>query len=407
MTTPDHRTRTPGRPVHRRHGHAVLTTVLAALFLGSLGNAPVSHASGTPVPPAAAECPPRLASTARCWTGQDDNGAHWTMAVPADRNGALVVHAHGGPGLGDTSDPERSTGDLERFAVMVEEGYAWAGSAYRRGGYGTRMAATDTENVRRLFTEHFGRPGRTYLHGQSWGGNAAAKTAETYGTRPGAYDGVLLANGVLLTNGVLGGGSRGYDHRVDLRVVYQYYCRNHPRPTEHQYPLWKGLRAGSPLTPAGLRARLDECTGLTSDPADRTAPQQRNLDDILAVTRIPERSLEAHLRFATFTFRDLVTSRLDGRNPFGNQGVRYTGSHDDKALNAGVDRFAPDPTARRDHSWDSDLTGKVSLPVLALHAIDDPPAFVEHGAAYRAPSTAPAAPGTWSRRSRRRASTAA
>lgn len=240
MITPDHRTRTPGRPVHRRHGHAVLTAVLAALFLGSLGNAPVSHASGTPAPPAAAECPPRLASTARCWTGQDDNGAHWTMAVPADRNGSLVVHAHGGPGLGDTSDPERSTGDLERFAVMVEEGYAWAGSAYRRGGYGTRMAAADTENVRRLFTEHFGRPGRTYLHGQSWGGNAAAKTAETYGTRPGAYDGVLLANGVL------GSGSRGYDHRVDLRVVYQCYCRNHPRPTEHQYPLWKGLRAGSP-----------------------------------------------------------------------------------------------------------------------------------------------------------------
>ncbi|KPC86395.1 membrane protein, partial [Streptomyces sp. NRRL WC-3753] len=121
----------------------------------------------------------------------------------------------------------------------------------------------------------------------------------------------------------------------------QYYCRNHPRPTEPQYPLWKGLRAGSTLTSAGLRARLDECTGLTSAPADRTALQQRNLDDILAVTRIPERSLEAHLRFATFTFRDLVTSRLDGRNPFGNQGVRYTGSHDDKALNAGVERFAP------------------------------------------------------------------
>ncbi|MFE7499620.1 hypothetical protein ACFU6O_10995 [Streptomyces albidoflavus] len=378
MTTPDHRTRTPGRSARRRYGHAVLTAGLAALFLGSLGNAPVSHASGTPAPPTAAECPPRLASTARCWTGQDDNGAHWTMAVPADWNGSLVVHAHGGPDLGDTSDPERSTGDLERFAVMVEEGYAWAGSAYRRGGYGTRMAAADTENVRRLFTEHFGRPGRTYLHGQSWGGNVAAKTAETYGTKPGAYDGVLL------TNGVLGGGSRGYDHRVDLRVVYQYYCRNHPRPTEPQYPLWKGLRAGSTLTSAGLRARLDECTGLTSAPADRTALQQRNLDDILAVTRIPERSLEAHLRFATFTFRDLVTSRLDGRNPFGNQGVRYTGSHDDKALNAGVERFAPDPTARRDLSWDSDLTGKVNLPVLTLHAIDDPTAFVEHESAYRA-----------------------
>ncbi|MFD6234071.1 hypothetical protein ACFWC2_01795 [Streptomyces diastaticus] len=377
MTTPDLRRRTPW-PALRRPGQAVLSAVLAALFLGTLGNAPAGHARSAPPRPTAADCPLRLTGTARCYTGQDANGAHWTMAVPVRWNGSLVVHAHGGPDLGDTSDPARSADDLERWAVMVDEGYAWAGSAYRRGGFGTRMAAADTENVRRLFTDHFGRPGRTYLHGQSWGGDVAAKTAETYGGRPGAYDGVLL------TNGVLGGGSRGYDHRVDLRVVYQYYCRNHPRPTEPQYPLWQGVRAGSTLTPAGLGARLEECTGHTLDPAERTAAQQRSLDDILAVTRVPERTLEAHLRFATFTFRDIVTDRLGGRNPFGNRGVRYTGSHDDAALNAGVERFAPDPTARRDLSYDSDLTGKVSLPVLTLHAIDDPTAFVEHEAAYRA-----------------------
>ncbi|MYS72026.1 hypothetical protein GTY88_16590, partial [Streptomyces sp. SID5926] len=95
-------------------------------------------------------------------------------------------------------------------------------------------------------------------------------------------------------------------------------------------------------------------------------------------------TLESHLRFATFTFRDIVTNRLGGRNPWSNRGVRYSGSHDDKALNAGVERFSADPTARRDLSWDSDLTGRVSLPVLTLHAIDDPTAFVEHEAAYRA-----------------------
>jgi hypothetical protein len=231
------------------------------------------------------------------------------MAVPTRWNGSLVVHAHGGPDLGDTPDLSRSTEDLERWAVMVDQGYAWAGSAYRRGGYGARMAAADTENVRRLFAERFGRPQRTYLHGQSWGGNVAAKAAETYGGRHGAYDGVLL------TNGVLGGGSRGYDHRVDLRVVYQYYCRNHPRPTEPQYALWQGLRPDSTMTTAGLRARLQECTGFASAPADRTASQQRNLDDILAVTRVPERTLESHLRFATFTFRDIVAKRRTAATP--------------------------------------------------------------------------------------------
>ena len=116
-------------------------------------------------------------------------------------------------------------------------------------------------------------------------------------------------------------------------MVYQYYCGNHPRPTEPQYPLWMGLREDSTMTSAGLRSRLQECTGYQSAPADRTALQQRNLDDILAVTKVPERTLESHLRFATFTFRDIVHHRLDGRNPFSNRGVRYSGSHDDKALN--------------------------------------------------------------------------
>lgn len=351
-----------------------LAACLAVLAVGSL-TAAAPAAEGAAAGPAPAACPAQVAAKATCYTGQDENGAHYALAVPTDWNGSLVVHAHGGPDLGAGSDPARSLDDLGRWSVMVDEGYAWAGSSYRRGGYGTRMAAADTESVRRVFVGAFGEPELTYVHGQSWGANVAAKVAETY---RGRYDGALL------TNGVLAGGSRGYDYRVDLRVVYQYYCGNHPRPSEPQYPLWQGLRADSTMTSAGLRARLQECTGLASAPQDRTAAQQRNLDDILAVTGIPERTLESHLRFATFTFRDIVHERLGGRNPFSNQGVRYSGSHDDRALNAGVERFAADPTAVRDLSYDSDLTGEVRIPVLTLHAIDDPTAFVEQEAAYRA-----------------------
>ncbi|MFG2965072.1 hypothetical protein ACGFZS_17515 [Streptomyces sp. NPDC048288] len=371
------RSRTPvrARRTGRRRRTGLLASVAAALATAFVGAPPAQ--AGTP-PPTTVSCPAPLDGRATCYTGRDAHGAAYAIAVPAHWNGSLVVHAHGGPDLGTGSDPARSADDLARWSVMVKEGYAWAGSSYRRGGYGTRMAAEDTENVRRLFVEHFGKPKRTYVHGQSWGGDVAAKVVEVYGGRGGPYDGALL------TSGVLGGGSRGYDYRVDLRVVYQYYCRNLPRPTEPPYPLWQGLRADSTLTTAGLRARLQECTGHASAPQERTALQQRNLDDILAVTGVPERTLESHLRFAVFTFRDIVHDRLGGRNPFSNKGVRYSGSHDDQALNAGVERFAADPTAVRDLSYDSDLTGRVSIPVLTLHAIDDPTAFVEHEAAYRA-----------------------
>jgi len=358
------------RPSLRTALPRAAATVLAVLLAAPLAVAPATAASSpTPVP-----CPATLAEIATCYTGQDDNGAYYAMAVPHDWDGDVVVHAHGGPDLGGSSDPARSVEDLERWSVMVEQGYAWAGSAYRRGGYGVRMAVADTESVRQVFESEFGEPRLTLAHGQSWGGNVAARLVELHGD---AYDGALL------TNGVLAGGSRGYDYRVDLRAVYQYYCRNHPRPSEPQYPVWMGLRRDSTMTSAGLRSRLQDCTGYQLAPEDRTTVQQRNLDDILAVTGIPERTLASHLNFATFTFRDIVHERLGGRNPFGNQTVRYSGSHDDRALNAGVERFSPARAAFRDLSWDSDLTGEVDLPVVTMHAIEDPTAFVEHESAYR------------------------
>jgi hypothetical protein len=57
--------------------------------------------------------------------------------------------------------------------------------------------------------------------------------------------------------------------------------------------------------------------------------------------------------------------------------VVYTGSDDDKALNKGVPRFKADPVGVRRLAEDSDLTGKLLVPTLTMHAIDDPTAFVE------------------------------
>ncbi|MET0135646.1 MAG: hypothetical protein ABW215_18865 [Kibdelosporangium sp.] len=359
---------TPSATVRDEEDAMYAATLIGALLVG------LTPAPATAAPPTV-PCPLDLPAQTKCYGGQDSNGAFYSVAIPQNWNGTLVLHAHGGPDLGAPTR-DRSVEDLTRWAVMVREGYAWVGSSYRRGGYGTQMAVQDTENIRQLFTRTFGKPRTTILHGQSWGGNVAAKAAETY-----KYDGVLL------TNGVLAGGSRGYDYRVDLRVVYQYYCGNHPRPSEPRYPLWMGLRPDSTMTSTGLRARLQECTGVESTPDQRTASQQRNLSDILAVTGLPERTLSSHLNFATFTFRDIVHNRLGGRNPFGNTGVWYSGSHDDLALNRGVERFRADATAARDLSYDSDVTGKVPVPVLTMHAINDPTAFVEHESAYRASVT--------------------
>jgi len=336
-----------------------LLAVTAALLCG--------NAQAQPQPAAEATCPTGLPAATRCLTGRDDAGAYYWIAVPHDWKGVLVLHAHGGPELGEPH-AERSAQDLKRWAVMVKAGYAWAGSTFRQGGVEVRAAGEDIERLRGIFSAVVGKPRLTILHGQSWGASVAARAAEAY---PASFDGVLL------TSGVLGGGSKSYDFRLDLRVVYQALCNNHPLPSEPAYPLWQGLPPGATLTHAELARRVDACTGLRLKPDERTAEQQRTLDTILKVVRIPERSLLGHLNWATWHFRDIAFKRLDGGNAFGNVNARYVGSGDDAALNAAVARYRADPAAVARFAHDTDPTGRIKPPVLATHAIDDPVAFVE------------------------------
>ena len=309
-------------------------------------------------------CPPRVGPGVVCSTMRDAQGAWVLFARPAKPNGVLIVHAHGGPRLSAPAadDPDE---DLDRFAALVRAGYAWVGSSYRRGGFGVRMV----DRSRALFWQFYGRPRLTLLHGQSWGGNIAAKLAET-----GVLDdeGAKLYDGVLITNGILAGAPQAYQFRADLRVIYQYYCRNHPAPGEPSYPLWRGLPADAPrMTRAELRQRVEACTGVDRAPAERSPAQRSALANILAVTGIAERQLVQHLAYATFTFRDIVM-RLGGRNPFDNSATRYTGSTDDAALNAGVERFRADPEAVAALAFDTALSGRIVLPMLSLHAKGDP-----------------------------------
>lgn len=351
-------------------------TLVAAAWAGA---ASADAPSSLVIAPTAAVCPKVLPSDARCLTGRSATGAWYWLAVPADWKGALVVHAHGGP---RTQAPEREdpVEDLERFAVVVKEGFAWAGSTYRRGGYGVRMAAEDTDQLRQIVWDYLGRPKQTLLHGQSWGGNVATKAAELYALDS---DGRANYDGVVLTNGVITGGTKAYVFRADLRAVYQFYCHNHPRPNETAYPLWQGLPADATMKRADIAARVQECTGVGLPGAQRSAEQQRNLRNILGVIGIREDQLVPHLAWATNLFQDMVWRRLDGRNPFDNATRVYAGSDDDAALNAGVERFSADPQAVAKLAYDSDLSGLIVAPTLSLHAKNDPTAFVWHEAVYR------------------------
>jgi pimeloyl-ACP methyl ester carboxylesterase len=347
-------------------GH-LLRLAAATMLFGLTAISARAEAAAAPAP-----CPAGTPTPTRCLTGTDNAGAHYWIAVPQPWSGVLVLHAHGGPELG-VPRAERSADDLQRWAVMVKAGHAWAGSTYRQGGVTVRAAAEDTERLRGLFTDLVAKPRVTLLHGQSWGASVAAIAAEMY---PSSYDAVLL------TSGVLGGGTRSYEFRLDLRVVYQALCNNHPAADEPAYPLWQGLPPGSKLTRAELARRVNDCTGLQLAPEKRSPAQQQRLSALLNVVRIPERSLLGHLNWATWHFQDIVFARLNGANPFGNIGARYIGSSDDDALNAKAARYPADPAAVARFAADADPTGRLHVPTLTAHAIDDPVAFVELESAF-------------------------
>jgi hypothetical protein len=323
-------------------------------------------------------CPDAIAGIATCYAVKHETGAYITAAVPKTWNGNLVVFAHGGPSL----LPPTATGsktDLARFAYAVQRGFAWVASSYRREGYGVAMAAADSDNARKLFIARIGKPQRTILHGASYGGLVGAKLIETYAKNP---DGSSNFDGAFLNSGAVTGATLNYQHRVDLRAVYQYYCKNMPRPDEAQYPLWNGVAPDSQMTLKDLDTVVDECTGVGHPAAARSDGQKQHLANILGVMGYPENLLVRHMQAGTLLFRDMVKNTTGGRNPFSNVSVRYKGSSDDVALNREIVRFEADPAASAALRADGDPTGVLPVPVVSIHSINDPQVVVEAQSTY-------------------------
>ena len=329
--------------------------------------------------PATTACPADLADLATCYTAKHESGASLLAAMPKNWNGNLVVFAHGGPYLVPPT-AITSQGDLSKYSFAVKLGYGWVASSYRREGYGVRMAAEDTEDARAFFAERIAKPRRTILHGASWGGLVGSKLIDLYAKNT---DGGLNFDGAFFNSGFVAGAPVGYEFRADLRAVYQYYCKNLPRPDEAQYPLWQGLPADLKMTLKDLEARVDECTGVSKVASARTEQQKENLANIVGVMRFSDRLLVRHMQAATFLLREIAERTTSNGSAFSNMGVRYRGSSNDEELNKGVARFAADSAALAALKADGEASGVLPIPVLSIHSINDPQVAVEVQSAYR------------------------
>ena len=296
-----------------------------------------------------------IAPTAGCTDGVLEHGALYRICFPATWNSDLVLYAHGYvPANQEIALPQDVIGGQSISGTLTGLGYAFATTSYRANGLVAPEATEDLveleATVRRLYRPD---PVRSVIVGFSEGGLVATLGAERY---PELFDGALAGCGPI------GDFQAQLNYIGDFRVVFDY--------------LFPGVIPGDAVdVPETVRSRWDDiyvpaiviAFAANFDAAQELisitgAPVSGN--DLQSVT---ETSV-AILWYDVFGIAD-ARVRLGGQ-PFDNSTRVYTGSADDAALNAGVQRYSADPAASAALAR-FQTSGNLQVPLTTLHTTGD------------------------------------
>jgi pimeloyl-ACP methyl ester carboxylesterase len=317
-------------------------------------------------------CAP-LAGVARCMEGFDETGGRYVFVVPNGWKGDLVVYSKpsGAAVSGDTARPQ-----LFPFRdEVVRDGFAFAYRDVPEEGYEYKTDARQTHRLRDRFARAVGKPVAVYLVGESRGGVISIDLAESY---PEEYAGALAQDAPAL------GFAASTRWRVDVRVLFDYF--------------FTPERVAAAGIPPILQTPLDS-NGATYAPAlyglVRASDAGPRLAQIAAVLRFPE--LPASVRVGSYAGTDVCVSgqavleewvvrpilflmnqdrgllaEKKVKSPYDNTAAVYTGSQDDAALNAGVQRLTGNPSAMNHLAMYYTPSGELRIPVLLLNDRFDP-----------------------------------
>ena len=286
-------------------------------------------------------------------------GGQYLIEVPASWNGGLVLFAHGYDG-GTFVSPLTS--------YLPDRGYALAASSYRTEDYRPDLFMDDMRALLELFIREVRRPRWTVIHGQSMGGHVAIASLELY---PGLYQGALIECGVMEGIG-----------NVDLYLAAQAAAEYLGGVNLFEAPDRETLiarvnsqwlpRMGVPPAYTERGRRFDSVLKYLMGgdlPLRLQGLLPRHYFRYVAGTRAPE-------------FREVLrhASTLQ---------VRYRidpglGVAEDE-LNAKVRRIAPAEAARSRSANPAfaELTGRITVPVLAIHETGDARVPWSNQQAYR------------------------
>lgn len=299
--------------------------------------------------------------------GATPGGAFYTIAVPDQWNGGLVVYNHGfslTPGA-----PGPDLGPLQ--AIQLVEGYAVAASSYQQIGWAVFKTNQDLEQLVDVFRQRVGQPREILLFGVSLGGIVTARAIEQ--ANLGNVTGALTICGAMA-------GSRNWDLGLDGRLVYDALCSDVPGAAIPGGA--NGLAPGSGLDITDVVLAMNVCFGHDLPPSARTGAQQARLNRFLKVSQIPQSFINTSLGFFTvFAMADLVfdPAKLGGGIGTGNANVDYG----DSVINAKILRVTPTAGRRNRLRRNYTPTGKVgNTKIVSIHTDKDGLVIVENESEY-------------------------
>jgi dienelactone hydrolase len=350
---------------------------------------------------ARAQCPPGIGCTEYLGTGR--GGSYFRILVPDAWDGDLFVVNHGleldpltiaphnacrgatsracstdadcagvGPGVCN------KIGFLGVDQIVLPKGKAVAASTFRETSWAVFHSRFDLKQVIKFLGKHGpGRPKRIIMTGISGGGAVTV-------------DAILRMKAGKMIHGAIpmcpasAGGLPVVDSATDVRLVYDYLCKDVPGATFSSLP-----DVGNPeLSEIEFGLRMNTCIGWlapSGDPGEAAAQLARK-NAMYAMTKIPgpDFNLVHVMGFSVLAMGQFVEdpARLAGRRPGWNDTVDYTPTSGAE-VNAAIPRFGPGP-GRKKMAQNSDVdftrgtARRVNYPILTLAGRTDhicPPGF--------------------------------
>ena len=316
-------------------------------------------------------------------------GANYTIAVPSNWNGTLVLYSHGYVFANQPLlNPAPDAGDALTGQALLQQGYALAGSSYSQNGWALQQAFHDQVALLDFFTATCGNPTRTIAWGHSLGGIITAGLVQLYPDR---------FAGALPMCGVLAGGVGTWNQALDGAFAFNVLLAGNALSIVHiTDPTGAFNQAEAILTSAQQtaqgRARIALAAALSDIPGwfDPASPEPASKD--FTAQEQNQFLWESQVDFAFAFFARAELEARAGGNPSWNTGVDYRRQlehsidhsevqalYKDAGLNlegdlktlAASPRIAADSGALQYLSKYIIFDGDVTMPVLTMHTTGD------------------------------------